>query len=70
MQQGATLLYVTHAVDSIKDLCEKAALIDEGRLLYCGDVDKAVGYYRERLQDSNMSISSQRRIAMVVRKRR
>jgi ABC-type polysaccharide/polyol phosphate transport system ATPase subunit len=69
-QNGATLLYVTHAVESIKDLCEKAALIDEGRLLYLGNVDKAVAYYRERLQDSNMSISSQRRIAMVVRKRR
>jgi ABC-type polysaccharide/polyol phosphate transport system ATPase subunit len=66
---GTTLLYVTHAVDKIGELCDKAALIDEGRLLYCGDVDKAVAYYRERLQDSNMNISSQRRIAMVVRKR-
>lgn len=69
-QLGATLLYVTHAVDSVKDLCDKAALIEEGRLLYCGDVDKAVSYYRERLQDSDMNISAQRRIAMVVRKRR
>jgi len=69
-ERGATLLYVTHAVDSIKNLCEKAALIDEGRVLYYGDVDKAVAYYRERLQDSDMQISSQRRIAMVVRKRR
>jgi len=69
-KQGATLLYVTHAVDMIGELCDKAALIDEGRLLYFGEVDKAVTYYRERLQDSNMNISSQRRIAMVVRKRR
>jgi ABC-type polysaccharide/polyol phosphate transport system ATPase subunit len=69
-EQGATILYVTHAVDDIKDLCEKAALIDEGRLLYCGEVDKAVAYYRERLQGSDMHISSQRRIAMVVKKRR
>jgi homopolymeric O-antigen transport system ATP-binding protein len=69
-EQGATLLYVTHAVDNIKDLCEKVALIDEGHLLYFGDVDKAVEYYRERLQSSDMNISSQRRIAMVVRKRR
>jgi ABC-type polysaccharide/polyol phosphate transport system ATPase subunit len=69
-EQGATVLYVTHSVDSIKDLCEKAAFIDEGRLLYYGDVDKAVAYFRERLQGSDMRISSQRRIAVVVRKHR
>jgi ABC-type polysaccharide/polyol phosphate transport system ATPase subunit len=69
-ERGATLLYVTHGVDDLKDICEKAALIDEGRLLYFGEVEKAVAHYRERLQDSNMNISSQRRIAMVVRKRR
>lgn len=68
--RGTTILYVTHGLDSVKTLCSKAALVDEGRVIYFGEVDKAVQIYRQFQEDSNLRISSQRQVAMVVKAKR
>lgn len=43
--QGRTVLFVSHSVLAIKNLCNKALFLDEGKLKYEGDVDKAIILY-------------------------
>ncbi len=45
---GATVLFVTHSYPIIYDLCDRALLLHQGRLL-CEDVPKNVGYQFEKL---------------------
>ncbi|MGY1458835.1 ABC transporter ATP-binding protein [Luteimonas sp. A534] len=44
-QQGCTLLFVTHAIDSLLRLCDRGVVIDAGRVLYDGEVGQAVKEY-------------------------
>jgi len=69
-EHGTTVLYVTHAVDSIHAFCDRAALVDEGRIIYVGDTQKAVDSYRLLLEDSDLTVSSKRQVVMVVQNRK
>jgi ABC-type polysaccharide/polyol phosphate transport system ATPase subunit len=61
--QGVTILYVTHALDSIHELCQQAIWIDEGQIRFSGETQLAVELYRESLEvGSNMSILQKRRV--------
>ncbi|MEN1972212.1 ABC transporter ATP-binding protein [Luteimonas sp. MJ204] len=44
-QQGCTLLFVTHAIDSLLRLCDRGVVIEAGRVLYDGEVGQAVKEY-------------------------
>ena len=44
-QDGCTLLFVTHAVDSILQLCDRGIVLDGGRLVFDGDTQPAVKQY-------------------------
>lgn len=44
-QQGCTLLFVTHAVDSVLQLCDRGVVLDRGRLVFDGDAQSAVKQY-------------------------
>ncbi|MEN1957593.1 ABC transporter ATP-binding protein [Luteimonas changyuni] len=44
-QGGCTLLFVTHAVDSILQLCDRGIVLDGGRLVFDGDTQPAVKQY-------------------------
>lgn len=44
--QGTTILYTTHYMDEAEDLCDRLAIIDQGRILAMGtesDIKKSVG---------------------------
>jgi lipopolysaccharide transport system ATP-binding protein len=44
--QGRTVLFVSHNMESIKALCNRAIILDKGRIVYeSSDVEKAVDYY-------------------------
>jgi ABC-2 type transport system ATP-binding protein len=34
--RGTTILYTTHYLDEVEDLCDRIAIMDEGRLVACG----------------------------------
>ena len=53
---GRTVLFVSHNMASIKALCQKAAFIERGKLVYYGDVDQAVTAYLQQgsLQKTDM----------------
>lgn len=40
---GTTILYTTHYLDEVERLCKRAAVIDHGRVLACGDLSELVG---------------------------
>ncbi len=50
-----TILYVSHNMTTIKDLCEKCLVLEKGEVRYFGAVDKAIEMYRQ--QDENKEVS-------------
>jgi ABC-2 type transport system ATP-binding protein len=49
--RGAAILVVSHSLHTIRQLCDRALLLDHGRLRYDGEVEQAIGLY-ESLDDA------------------
>lgn len=47
-ESGKTILFVTHSMDQVVSQCDRAILLDKGRLIFDGDPKGAVAIYRER----------------------
>jgi ABC-2 type transport system ATP-binding protein len=45
-QAGKTILFVSHALDQVKKLCERAIVLDHGRMVFDGDATHAVALLR------------------------
>ena len=43
--EGRTVLYVSHNMSTIRRLCDRCIVLDEGRIIYDGNVDKAISLY-------------------------
>ncbi len=43
--EGRTVLYVSHNMETIRRLCSRCIVMDEGKLIFDGDVDKAISIY-------------------------
>lgn len=43
--EGRTVLYVSHNMNQIRKLCDRVIVLDEGRILFDGDCEKAIEYY-------------------------
>ena len=46
--QGRTVLFVSHNMTSIRNLCKTGVILEKGQLAYLGDVDTAVDMYLSR----------------------
>lgn len=44
---GKTVLLVSHQLDSIRNVCDSAIVLDGGRLAFSGSPSEAVDYYRQ-----------------------
>ncbi len=44
-REGRAILYVSHNMNTIRRLCDRCIVMDEGKILYDGDVDRAVALY-------------------------
>ena len=44
-EAGKTVLYVSHNMNTIRQLCERCVVLDKGRIIYEGDVEKAISIY-------------------------
>lgn len=44
-RKGLTMVFVSHSVDLIKELCDKVLLLDQGRLINQGDANKIASEY-------------------------
>ena len=43
--ENRTILYVSHNMNTIKSLCTRCIVLDQGRIIYDGDVDRAISIY-------------------------
>ncbi len=43
--EGKTVLYVSHNMDTIRQLCSRCIVLEHGRIIYDGGVDKAIEKY-------------------------
>lgn len=42
---GKTVLYVSHNMATIRNLCSRCIVLDKGKVVFDGDVEKAIGVY-------------------------
>lgn len=43
--EGRTVLYVSHNMETIRRLCNRCIVMEEGRIIYDGNVDQAISIY-------------------------
>jgi len=49
LKQEATIIFVSHNLQIIERICDRAICLDEGKIKYEGDVGDAINYYRSIL---------------------
>lgn len=47
---GVTVLFVSHSIEQVKRLCNKAILLDHGELVASGDIDEVAKIYEESIK--------------------
>jgi lipopolysaccharide transport system ATP-binding protein len=53
-KEGRTVLFVSHQLSAIRNLCSRAILLSQGKTIFQGDVDIAIAKYLEN-KDENVS---------------
>jgi lipopolysaccharide transport system ATP-binding protein len=48
--EGKTIVFVSHALNTVKELCQRAILLNEGRIVTMGDTEKVITDYLAMLQ--------------------
>ena len=44
-RDGKTVLYVSHNMSTIRDLCDRCIVLDKGKVIFDGDVDEGIALY-------------------------
>lgn len=47
-KEGRTILFVTHALDSVRQLCDRVIMLEEGRVVADGQPAETLRHFRER----------------------
>ena len=53
--EGRTVLFVSHNMESVQKLCTRAIILENGKIAFNGEVDKAISFY---LRNNNIEKSS------------
>ena len=53
--QGKTVLYVSHNMNTIRQLCDRCIVLDSGKVVFDGDVEQAIGLYMKQNTQLPMS---------------
>lgn len=65
-EQGVTIFFVTHALDSVSLLCPRAVWLDGGRIRYTGPTKEVVQAYRENMElDTDISLADTQKLQIV-----
>lgn len=51
-KEGRTVLYVSHNMSTIQQLCSRCVVLDKGQIIYDGSVDEAIRIYMGTVQKS------------------
>ena len=52
-KDGRTVLYVSHNMNTIRKLCDRCIVLDKGKVVFNGDVDKAIELYLGKIDVLN-----------------
>lgn len=59
---GKTVLYVSHNMNTIRQLCDRCVVLDKGKVIFDGDVEEAISIYlgthKEMAQEREYNINS------------
>ncbi len=50
--ENRTILYVSHNMTTVRELCDRCIVLAEGKIIFDGDVDDAISCYTKYLQSS------------------
>ena len=50
-EAGRTILYVSHNLETVRELCDRCIVMDKGRLIFQGSTEKAVETYMKSILD-------------------
>lgn len=50
--EGRTILYVSHNMNTIRRLCDRCIVLEEGKIVFDGDVEKAIDIYVGEKKDT------------------
>ena len=53
---GKTVLYVSHNMHTIKQLCDRCIVLDKGKLVFDGEVDEAISVYMDVRRSDDVSV--------------
>lgn len=54
-QDGRTVLYVSHNMNTIRQLCDRCIVLDKGKVIFEGGVEEAIGIYMNAYIDSRIT---------------
>ena len=57
-EQGKTIVFVSHGLDTVRSLCRRALLINDSRIVSIGDTEKVIRDYHAMLSDQMPDIPS------------
>lgn len=49
--EGKTILYVSHNMNTIRQLCDRCVVLDKGKIIFDGDVEEAIEIYAKNAND-------------------
>lgn len=55
-KEGRTVLYVSHNMNTIQQLCSRCVVLDKGRIIYDGDVEEAIRIYMGTVKQSSVDV--------------
>ena len=47
-EDGVTVLFVSHNIEQVKSICNKAVLLEKGRIIASGSIDEVIPVYEEK----------------------
>lgn len=53
--EGRTVLYVSHNMNTIRKLCDRCIVLEKGKIIFDGDVEEAIGVYLKQSSDLRVS---------------
>ncbi|MFA5565878.1 MAG: ABC transporter ATP-binding protein [Acidimicrobiia bacterium] len=57
-REGRSIMLVSHAADLVRQICDRAAVLDQGQMITIGDTSSAVRTYRETLAARGIELAA------------
>ena len=57
-KEGRTVLYVSHNMNTIRQLCDRCIVLDKGKIIFSGDVEEAITLYLNNTDSEESPITN------------